>query len=140
MMSGVMFCEGRIGIGRNGSLVKESASALLARILACALALIVTQAGVAEAKPLARGKAPAADALEAANEVARRKPQTADFVDAAQIYDYAPGAIYEVYAAPQFLSTILLEEGETLVTSAAGDTTRWMMESAQAAGPRGGGP
>lgn len=67
-------------------------------------------------------------ALSAANAEARRRPDPEAFVDAAQVYDYAPGALYEVYAAPGYLSTILLEPGEAIVTVAAGDTTRWMVE------------
>lgn len=75
-------------------------------------------------------------ALAVANDSARRKPSLENFVDAAQIYDYAPGAIYELYAAPEFLSTILLEEGETLQTSAAGDTAGWMVEAVPSAGTK----
>lgn len=67
-------------------------------------------------------------ALTSANADARRRPDPDAFVDATQVYDYAPGALYEVYAAPGFLSTILLEPGEAVVTVAAGDTTRWMVE------------
>ena len=67
-------------------------------------------------------------ALTSANADARRRPDPDAFVDAAQMYDYAPGALYEVYAAPGYLSTILLEPGEAIVTVAAGDTTRWMVE------------
>jgi P-type conjugative transfer protein TrbG len=67
-------------------------------------------------------------ALTAANADARRQPDPDAFVDATQIYDYAPGALYEVYAAPGYLSTILLEPGEVVVTVAAGDTARWMVE------------
>jgi P-type conjugative transfer protein TrbG len=67
-------------------------------------------------------------ALTAANADARRQPDPDAFVDATQMYDYAPGALYEVYAAPGYLSTILLEPGEAVVTVAAGDTTRWMVE------------
>lgn len=69
-------------------------------------------------------------ALAEANAEARRRPDPANFTDATQIYDYAPGAIYEVYGAPGFISTVLLEPGETIVTVAAGDTTRWMVEQA----------
>jgi type IV secretion system protein VirB9 len=75
----------------------------------------------------ARTIAPIA-ALTAANADARRRPDPHAFVDAAQIYDYAPGALYEVYAAPGYLSTILLQPGEAIVTIAAGDTARWMVE------------
>ncbi len=67
-------------------------------------------------------------ALTSANAEARRRPDPDAFVDATQVYDYAPGALYEVYAAPGYLSTILLEPGEAIVTVAAGDTTRWMVE------------
>lgn len=67
-------------------------------------------------------------ALAEANAEARRRPEAENFTDATQIYDYAPGAIYEVYGAPGFISTVLLEPGETIVTVAAGDTTRWMVE------------
>lgn len=69
-------------------------------------------------------------ALAEANSEARRRPASANFTDATQIYDYAPGAIYEIYGAPGFISTVLLEPGETIVTVAAGDTTRWMVEQA----------
>lgn len=74
-----------------------------------------------------RAVAPIA-ALTTANADARRRPRPGAFVDATQMYDHSPGALYEVYAAPGYLSTILLEPGESLVTVAAGDTTRWMVE------------
>lgn len=67
-------------------------------------------------------------ALTSANADARRRPDPEAFVDATQVYDYAPGALFEVYAAPGYLSTILLEPGEAIVTVAAGDTTRWLVE------------
>ncbi len=81
----------------------------------------------------ARQVSPAA-ALAAANASARRRPGPDGFVDATHIYDYAPGAIFELYATPEFLSTIALEEGETLQTTAAGDTARWMVEAVPTAG------
>ncbi|PZO55821.1 MAG: P-type conjugative transfer protein TrbG [Alphaproteobacteria bacterium] len=69
-------------------------------------------------------------ALAEANAEARRRPDPANFSDATHVYDYAPGAIYEIYGAPGFISTVLLEPGETILTVAAGDTTRWMVEQA----------
>mgnify|MGYP001005848106 CR=1 FL=1 len=85
-------------------------------------------AGFADAQTSrTRALAPLA-VLAEANADARRRPDPAHFHDAAQIYEYAPGAIYEVYAAPGFISTIMLEPGEAVVTVAAGDTTRWMVE------------
>jgi len=97
-------------------------------VLLAACAAILAQAGSADAQTSrARALAPLA-ALAEANADARRRPDPAHFNDAAQIYDYAPGAIYEVYGAPGFISTILLEPGEAIVTVAAGDTARWMVE------------
>ncbi len=87
----------------------------------------------------ARRTAGPISALTIANADARRRPDPDAFVDATQVYDYAPGALYEIYAAPGFLSTILLEPGEAIVTVAAGDTTRWMVEettSGDLANPR----
>ena len=69
----------------------------------------------------------ATETLAAANNAARQSPDRTDFVQARQIYTYAPGAIYELYANPSFISTILLEPGETLNDVAAGDTSRWMV-------------
>lgn len=81
---------------------------------------------------------PPTAALAVANAEARRRPNPQAFVDATTLYEYAPGALYELYAAPEFLSTILLEDGETLQTTAAGDTARWMVEAVPAAGGRDG--
>ncbi|MES1199881.1 MAG: TrbG/VirB9 family P-type conjugative transfer protein [Pseudomonadota bacterium] len=65
------------------------------------------------------------DALAAANDAARQHPSVGKFEAARQIYPYAPGALYELYASPTFVSAILLEPGETLNDIAAGDTSRW---------------
>jgi len=90
---------------------------------------LISLAGAPAQAQSARASAPLA-ALAEANAEARRRPDPANFTDATQIYDYAPGAIYEVYGAPGFISTVLLEPGETILTVAAGDTTRWMVEQA----------
>ena len=54
------------------------------------------------------------DLLAAANVAARQRPDRQSFAQARQIYTYASGAIYELYTNPNFISTILLEPGETL--------------------------
>jgi len=72
------------------------------------------------------------ETLAAANGAARQRPDARSFAQARQIYTYAPGAIYELYANPNFISAILLEPGETLNDVAAGDTARWMVTEAQA--------
>jgi type IV secretion system protein VirB9 len=101
-------------------------------------ALMLSLAVPAHAQQRRRDPPPPTAALAEANDDARRRPDAQSFVDATQIYDFAPGALYELYAAPEFLSTILLEEGETLQTTAAGDTTRWMVEAVAAAGGEAG--
>lgn len=95
--------------------------------LAASVGILAHAESVAAQPSRAHVLAPLA-ALAEANADARRRPDPAHFSDAAQIYDYAPGAIYEVYGAPGFVSTIMLEPGEAIVTVAAGDTTRWMVE------------
>lgn len=67
-----------------------------------------------------------------ANGAARQRPEREGFVSARYVYTYAPGAIFELYANPNFISTILLEEGETLTNVAAGDTSRWQVSEASA--------
>lgn len=80
-----------------------------------------------------RGRAQSSvELLAAANGAARQRPDRDSFAQARQIYTYAPGAIYELYANPNFISAILLEPGETLNDVAAGDTARWMVAEAQA--------
>ncbi|WP_076861000.1 P-type conjugative transfer protein TrbG [Bradyrhizobium mercantei] len=68
--------------------------------------------------------------VEAANGAARVEPRKRGYFNAAQIYAYSPGALYQVYAAPGQITDIALEEGEQLTGSgpiAAGDTVRWVV-------------
>ena len=75
-----------------------------------------------------RGREPTPlQALAAANSAARQRPIADGFVAARHVYAYEPGAIYEVYANPNFISSILLEPGESITAIAAGDTSRWMV-------------
>lgn len=67
------------------------------------------------------------DVLALANASARQSSERSSFLGARQIYAYAPGAIYELRTNPHFVSTLLLEPGETLNDVAAGDTSRWMV-------------
>ncbi|HRE44644.1 MAG TPA: TrbG/VirB9 family P-type conjugative transfer protein [Terricaulis sp.] len=72
-----------------------------------------------------------------ANQAARQRPGREGFEAARYIYTYAQGAIFELYANPNFISTILLETGETLTSVAAGDTSRWQVSEAIAEGEHG---
>ena len=127
-------------MNRRVSLHSSPSNAALVCVAALATIALIG-APEASAKSAAKAKAKVvepAKMLAVANAEARRRPDAKSFVDATQVYDYAPGALYELYAAPEFLSTILLEEGETLQTTAAGDTTRWKVEAVPAAGGDGG--
>jgi type IV secretion system protein VirB9 len=70
------------------------------------------------------------DRVETANNAARVEPRKRGYFNAAQVYAYSPGALYQVYAAPGQITDIALEEGEQLTGSgpiAAGDTVRWVV-------------
>ncbi len=65
-----------------------------------------------------------------ANEAARMQPVRNGFINAVQVYPFAAGALYQVYAAPGQVTDIALQPGEQLVGSgpvAAGDTVRWIV-------------
>lgn len=69
-------------------------------------------------------------ALANANSAARQRPAPGRFTAARHVYTFEPGALYEIYTNPNYVSTILLEPGETLTDIAAGDTSRWMVTEA----------
>lgn len=83
----------------------------------------------AQTRRAARAETPI-EILAAANRDARQSPTRDGFAQARHVYAYEPGALYEVYANPNYISTILLEPGETLADIAAGDTSRWMVSQA----------
>ncbi|PZO48608.1 MAG: P-type conjugative transfer protein TrbG [Alphaproteobacteria bacterium] len=71
-------------------------------------------------------------ALAAANTAARQRSTPDAFDNARHVFSYQEGALYELIANPNYVSTILLEPGETLSDIAAGDTSRWMVTEAMA--------
>lgn len=75
---------------------------------------------------------PPLQVLAEANTAARQRPTPDAFNQARHIFSYQPGALFELYTNPNFVSTILLEPGETLNDIAAGDTARWMVTEAAA--------
>jgi type IV secretion system protein VirB9 len=70
---------------------------------------------------------PGLKAIESANTVARYRSLPDGFINAVQYYDFEPGALYEVFTAPGYVTTIMLQPDEELVTYAAGDTVRWVI-------------
>jgi type IV secretion system protein VirB9 len=69
----------------------------------------------------------ATEPVRNANQAALQKPSAYGFVNAVQIYPYTQGALYQLYGAPERITDIALDEGETLIAVAAGDTVRWII-------------
>ena len=62
-----------------------------------------------------------------ANRLATMDPAAQGFLNAVQVYPFADGAIYHVITAPERVTDIALQAGETLVAVASGDTVRWVI-------------
>jgi len=87
---------------------------------ASALALVHFPAGAQtsdEASPTTQ--------VAAANRAALREPERRSFMNAVQVYPYSEGALYRLYAAPERVTDIALQPGESVTSVAAGDTVRW---------------
>ncbi len=72
--------------------------------------------------------------VDLANAAARVQPTRAGYINAVQVYPFADGALYQVYAAPGEVTDVALEDGEQLVGSgpvAAGDTVRWIISDTE---------
>ncbi len=82
---------------------------------------------IANAVKNSRGKTTAA-IIDEANRKARSLPIEEGYYNAVQVYDYAPGVIYQVYTAPLRLTMIQLGISEEVISIAAGDTIRWLID------------
>lgn len=78
-------------------------------------------------QPVRRKPSPAEKGVAVANRSATRQPAADWFVNAVQVYPFAEGTLYQVYAAPERVTDIALQPGEALVSVAAGDTARWVI-------------
>jgi type IV secretion system protein VirB9 len=63
--------------------------------------------------------------IDAANRAALRERSRRGYLNAVQIYPYADGVLYRLYAAPERITDIALQPGESVTSVAAGDTVRW---------------
>jgi type IV secretion system protein VirB9 len=68
---------------------------------------------------------PPAERVDAANNAALREPSSDGYINAMQVYPYTDGALYKLYAAPEHVTDIALQPGETLMAVSSGDTVRW---------------
>ena len=85
--------------------------------LALAVASLAALAPTALAQP--------ASSVINANKAALREPAKSGFVNAVQVYPFSEGTLFRLFAAPERVSDIALQPGETLTSVAAGDTVRW---------------
>ena len=76
---------------------------------------------------VAEDKRPPTIRVEDANKAATQEPTKYGYVNAIQVYPYTEGALYQLYAAPERVSDIALQPGETLTSVSAGDTVRWVI-------------
>jgi P-type conjugative transfer protein TrbG len=67
------------------------------------------------------------DRVDGANRDARIEPARDGYINAIQVYPYTVGALYQLYAAVNQVTSIALEAGERLVSVSAGDTVRWVV-------------
>lgn len=74
--------------------------------------------------PAAAGPGPV-ERVRAAAAAAVKEPRAQDYRGAIQTYAYVEGAVYRLVTAPEHVTDIALQPGETLVAVAAGDTARW---------------
>jgi type IV secretion system protein VirB9 len=95
--------------------------------------LLATPLLLAAAPALAQSAPSSSLPVAAATEAARVSPRPAGWQGATQLFVYAPGGLYQVYAAVGQVTDIMLQEGETLSDTgavAAGDTVRWVIGEA----------
>jgi type IV secretion system protein TrbG len=118
-----------------------TAAASLGASTPTAVVPTVSAATSAAAKPLPgrtgrlQSTRPTFARIEAANRAAAQEPNRDSYVGAVQVYPWAEGALYRLYTAPEQISDIALQPGETLISVAAGDTARWVIgDTASGAG------
>lgn len=88
---------------------------------------LVLAAGSAGATSPIRNASGDTTPVGAANRAATIEPVAQGFINAVQVYPFADGAIYHVITAPERVTDIALQPGETLVAVASGDTVRWVI-------------
>ena len=82
---------------------------------------------VPEAPPVPTERSDPRERVAKANDEARVSPTRDGYVNAIQVWPYAEGALYQIYASPGRVTDVMLQEGEELVSVSAGDTVRWIV-------------
>ena len=79
------------------------------------------------ARPRTSRPAPSLARVDATNRSAMREPDRDFYVGAVRLYPWVEGTLYRLYTAPEQVSEIALQPGESLISVAAGDTARWVI-------------
>ncbi len=82
-----------------------------------------------ESKPPTPKETTPAEAVDQARRDATQQPTPDGFINAVQVYQYEQGVVYEVITSPGFVTALRLRPGEELLDLAAGDTTRWLVQT-----------
>ena len=105
--------------------------ALAALLAAVALAAIVPSAAAASAPASSAGSGPASSANARAMGTKRDAPSSmsarARAALTAEVHPWWEGSVHHLATAPERVSDIALQPGETLIAVAAGDTARWVI-------------
>jgi len=75
----------------------------------------------------AKGRQAPQHVIAQAHQGATQGPTADSYLNAVQVYTFAPGALYQLYTRPETVSDLALQPGETLIATAAGDTVRWVV-------------
>jgi type IV secretion system protein VirB9 len=78
-----------------------------------------------------------AERIDLANAAARMQPSLDGYLNAVQVYPFTPGALYQLYAAPEQVTDVALQPGEALISISAGDTVRWIVGDTESGHPDG---
>lgn len=66
-------------------------------------------------------------AIRSANKKSMREPNSGEYINSIMTFDYMPGVLYQIYAAPLSVTDIQFQNNEHLVSVGAGDTLRWQV-------------
>ena len=104
---------------------------LIPSLLICSVALAAADAPRSKAIHRAgiqkKTSSPIVADIASANRAATLEPTAPGFVNAVQVYPFSEGTIYRVITAPERVTDVVLQPGETLVSVASGDTVRWVI-------------
>lgn len=92
-------------------------------IVSAMAAMVLAAPAFADARPHNVAQRQVATATRAAT----LQPGASGFVNAAHIFPFSEGAIYQAFVAPGLVTDIVLQPGEALIAVASGDTARWVI-------------